>query len=235
MAKIYFSRGTAENYKKAVISTDTLYFLEDTQEIYLGNDRIGFGKDIIVEISGKGNLITDVVWNESDKILTLVRGKLPVRDVRTIIDPLLDNLQQYADDTFVKKSDIDSKLSKTSKNPVQNKVIYKALEDAEIASRNIKHDTTEGWNSQPKLIAEEGVIYIYNDYKILDGKPIAGIKVGDGKAYLIDIPFTDELLYEHIDDVDKHVSEQDRIFWNNKLNVNDNKEVEGESLIFNRN
>lgn len=235
MAKIYFSRGTAENYKKAVISTDTLYFLEDTHEIYLGNDRIGFGQDILIEFTGTGNLITNVVWDEPNKILTLVRGKVPIQDIRSVIDPLLEIFHENLKSEFVSKTDIDDKLSEISKNPVQNKVLYKAIKDAETSSKNIQHDTTEGWNSQPDLIGEDGVIYIYNDYKVIDGQNIAGIKIGDGKAYLIDIPFIDEFMYEHIQDVDIHVSEADRRIWNNKLNVDDNEEVTDEALVFNRN
>lgn len=233
--KIYFSRGTSENYNKMIKSSDTLYFLEDTCEIYLGTDRIGFGKDITVEISGTGTLIRSVNWNKTDKILTFVRGKISETDIQSVIDPILSAFKETLDEEFIKKIDIDDKLSEDSINPVQNRVIFTAIEEAKRDSKNIQHDTTAGWNSHADLIAEEGVIYIYNDYKVRDGTNVAGIKIGDGKAYLIDMPFIDEFMYEHIQDVDRHVSDEDRNRWNNKLNVDDDQEVEDESLIFNRN
>lgn len=58
-----------------------------------------------------------------------------------------------------------------------------------IKGSNIYMNTTEYWNSNPMLIAKDGAIYIYTDYDEFEGQAIPGIKVGDGKAYLIDIPF----------------------------------------------
>ena len=56
--------------------------------------------------------------------------------------------------------------------------------------------TTAYWNSKPGLITETNTIYIYTDYRQEEKQGeivnIPGLKIGDGLAYLIDIPFIDE-------------------------------------------
>ena len=54
--------------------------------------------------------------------------------------------------------------------------------------------TTAYWNSRPSLVAANGVSYIYTDYRIIDNgdgttTTYHGLKIGDGSAYLIDMPF----------------------------------------------
>ena len=54
---------------------------------------------------------------------------------------------------------------------------------------SIHYDTTANWNAQPRLVALPGHIYVYTDYMVVNGVTIPGIKIGDGTAYLIDLPF----------------------------------------------
>ncbi len=86
---------------------------------------------------------------------------------------------------------------------------------------NLIHtDTTENWNAQRDLVAQSGHIYIYSDYRIIDGVPIPAMKVGDGTSYLIDMPFMDGSsadLDAHIHDTTVHITEAERVFWNNKV------------------
>jgi len=83
---------------------------------------------------------------------------------------------------------------------------------------HILYATTATWNSQPQLISDRGYIYLYSDYKQNEqGQYIAGMKVGDGTSYLIDMPFTDSLLYDHASDVVIHLTQEEREFWNNKV------------------
>lgn len=110
-----------------------------------------------------------------------------------------------------------------------------------------KRDTTENWNAARGMIPLQGEIIIYTDYKTIqkeiDGElrtvRIPGIKIGDGMAYVQDLPFIDEELRDkimlHIDNPNIHVTLQEKIFWNNKLNVDDNAELVDGALIFNRN
>ena len=96
----------------------------------------------------------------------------------------------------------------------------------------VLYATTETWNSQPQLVSEKGYIYIYCDYrKDDDNNNIASIKVGDGNAYLIDMPFTDELIYDHMADNIRHITQQERDFWNNKVRCY-MSEVKDDVLIF---
>lgn len=111
----------------------------------------------------------------------------------------------------------------------------------------LKRDTTANWNNARGFIPLEGELIVYNDYttirKIIDGIEknviIPAIKIGDGRAYVQDLPFVNDDLRDqilnHINNPEIHVTMAEKLFWNNKLNVNDNSEVVNEALIFNRN
>lgn len=100
----------------------------------------------------------------------------------------------------------------------------------------VLYNTTANWNSNPKLKSKKGYIYIYSDYKQNEqGQNIAGLKVGDGSAFLIDLPFIDELVYEHINDVVRHITQEERLFWNNKVRCYVDIETDESKLIFTTN
>lgn len=111
----------------------------------------------------------------------------------------------------------------------------------------LKRDNTQAWNNARGFIPLRGELIIYNDYKTIrkeiDGVErnvlIPGIKIGDGRAYVQDLPFIDEELRDqimsHINNPDLHVTLQEKIFWNNKINVDDDAELINGALIFNRN
>ncbi len=112
-----------------------------------------------------------------------------------------------------------------------------------LSKKNLVYysNSTYDWNKNPLLISEKNVLYIYTDYKkIKQGDEeilIPGLKVGDGNAYLIDLPFLNSAVMEqdfmdHINDKVIHVSPYDREFWNNKLNLD--LELQEENLILNR-
>ncbi len=89
----------------------------------------------------------------------------------------------------------------------------------ENLDKQVYFDTTAGWNAQSSLVSQEDKIYIYTDYKTDgSGNKIAGIKIGDGNAYLIDKPFIDELYFDHIQDNSIHVTTSDKQRWNNAVN-----------------
>lgn len=107
-----------------------------------------------------------------------------------------------------------------------------------------KTDTTAHWNEKIGFIPLRGEIIIYSDYNQIDdgygGKiNIPGIKIGDGSAYLIDLPFIGsdarydgiyQELHDHIDNEYVHVTPENKEFWNNKLNY----EVQNGNLILTR-
>lgn len=106
-----------------------------------------------------------------------------------------------------------------------------------------RRDTTENWNQKKDFIPMRGEIIIYTDYGHMDDGfgniiNVPGIKIGDGNAYLIDMPFVgDDVRYsvlqelrQHVNDWSIHVSQYDREFWDNKLNYTTSEET----LILNR-
>lgn len=124
--------------------------------------------------------------------------------------------------------------------------LMSALDKTKLDSLSIRYNTTAFWNRQIGYVPKAGEIIIYLDYKtaVVDGKTvnIPGIKIGSGNGYVQDLVFVsggsgddDEMLLAHIADTLVHVTQADRDYWNNKLNVDDHQEVIGESLVFNRN
>ena len=120
----------------------------------------------------------------------------------------------------------------------------------------LKRDTTENWNNARGFIPMPGEVIVYTDYevktyeveeygeKVTKTVEIPNIKVGTGNAYVQDLAFVDEktrdILMAHIQDHDIHVTLQEKVFWNNKINVDDaaeqvSGELEDETLILNRN
>ena len=110
-----------------------------------------------------------------------------------------------------------------------------------LQSNNLVYQTktTAQWNSNPSYLSKKGTLYIYSDYKTIekDGEEIylPGIKLGDGNAYLIDLPFlntsqNNEQFLNHINDMTRHITAAERQFWNNKINV----QIKSENLILNR-
>lgn len=120
----------------------------------------------------------------------------------------------------------------------------------------LKRDTTANWNNARGFIPMAGEVIIYDDYQkktwqveeygeiVTKTENIPGIKIGDGQAYVQDLPFIDkdlrERLMNHINNIDIHTTLAEKIFWNNKVNVDDayeqiHDELEDETLIINRN
>ena len=115
----------------------------------------------------------------------------------------------------------------------------------------LKRDTTAQWNAAVGMIPLKGEVIIYEDHQRITQKvngvnktiTIPGIKIGDGMAYVQDLPFVDDdlrsRLIDHIDNVDIHVTRQEKQFWSNKINVDDisdqtSGELVDETLVLNR-
>ena len=139
-----------------------------------------------------------------------------------------DGLQYYhqkLEDEFAQSSHthaIDTEISDTSTNPLENRAIHAAIasavESLELHRPEVLFNTVAGWGSQAGLIGQANTIYVYTDYQEDEnGNPIVGIKIGDGNAYLIDAPFLDKIYYEHVNDSDIHITAGERNFWNNKV------------------
>lgn len=120
----------------------------------------------------------------------------------------------------------------------------------------LKRDTTENWNNATGFIPLAGEVIVYTDYEtktytteeygetVTKTVEIPNIKIGTGNAFVQDLAFVDEktrdILMAHIQDHDIHTTLAEKIFWNNKINVDDAQEqitgeLEEEVLILNRN
>lgn len=111
------------------------------------------------------------------------------------------------------------------------------------SGQSVYMDTTANWNAKRDYIPNRGDIIVYTDHgQIDDGYgniiDVPGVKIGDGNAYLIDLPFVGadvryQILTElraHTGNTLIHVTPEEKEFWNNKLNCT----VNGENLILNR-
>lgn len=91
---------------------------------------------------------------------------------------------------------------------------------------NVYSDTESNWNRQLTLVSEKGAIYIFTNHSYIEDQygniwPVPAIKIGDGNAYVVDLPFISDyllkLLLNHTNNSDIHVSAQEKQFWNNKV------------------
>lgn len=120
----------------------------------------------------------------------------------------------------------------------------------------LKRDTTQHWNEAQGFIPLPGEVIIYEDYEtktytvqeygetVTKTVNIPNIKIGTGNAYVQDLAFVDEatreILLNHINNQQIHTTLAEKLFWNNKINVDDTDEqVSGElvneTLVLNRN
>lgn len=104
----------------------------------------------------------------------------------------------------------------------------------DLLDKPIHVDTVENWNANKSFIGERGHIYVYSNYQNVGGADIPAVKISDGKAYLIDTPFIDGNrieLEKHINDKSAHITDIERIKWNNGLTCymseNENLKFEG--------
>lgn len=113
------------------------------------------------------------------------------------------------------------------------------LDDLTQSSVSIEIHTSQDWIDAGRAISKKGTFYVYSDGFTQDGQVIPRVKLGDGMAYISDLPFLDSYLlnqiFDHINDNNRHITPQQRLFWNNKLNVDDSQEIVDNALVFNRN
>ena len=140
------------------------------------------------------------------------------------------NVVATIDATFENTLNLNTALSSDQELTVDLGEIYQGGG----GESKIYYNTTTYWNSRPQLMSKRGYIYVYSDYKQSEGQDIVGIKVGDGTSYLIDMPFIDKPLDDHIADDIRHISSEERAFWNNKVRcfVDPNDE---ENIVFTTN
>ena len=68
--------------------------------------------------------------------------------------------------------------------------------------------TTAEWDADENFVGEAGVVYVYADRNIVDGKNVPGYKIGDGTTKLKDLSYIDNASF---------VTQEERDSWNNKV------------------
>lgn len=94
--------------------------------------------------------------------------------------------------------------------------MYRSVSGAKIIAY-----TTEEWETIPPMLSKKDTVYIYTDYETRGDVCIPSMKIGDGKAYIQDLPFIDS---------GNGVTEAERQFWNNKVSA-DISLIDPETLI----
>jgi hypothetical protein len=86
-------------------------------------------------------------------------------------------------------------------------VIKNVLDAGGTGSTSVVSKTTAEWQAQPHLVSTKNTVYVYTDYDTSGGRNIPAIKIGDGSAYVVDLPFV----------TSGSITTEDVVSWNNKV------------------
>lgn len=103
------------------------------------------------------------------------------------------------------------------------------------SSGNVIVKSTSEWASTPDLVSTKGFIYVYMDKDGEGNITEVKFKIGDGTAYVIDMPFASPSQNDfdaHINNQDIHVTLAEKDYWNNKWRGYLLGSTEGENLVF---
>ena len=104
----------------------------------------------------------------------------------------------------------------------------------------VESNTKSYWTSQISYVPAKGTIIIYEDYATnSDNENVPNFKVGDGNAFVVDLPFVADDLREafqtHVNDTTIHVTPQEKSSWNDKVRCYIDGNISYENLIFTTN
>lgn len=158
---VLFSRGSSVNFAQVVKDPNTLYFLNDTHEIYLGGEKYAFGQDISIAITGVGDTVSNVTFDSSQKLLTLVLGE--AADAESIQDLLDDAIATCVKSITTDRGSAilvdatDSENPKLSLNIASGSnagnVVLEECSDGLKASVEIPEDAVTGVKTGDKILA----------------------------------------------------------------------------------
>lgn len=90
--RVLFGQGTSTTFETETKLPNKLYFLTDTQEMYLGSVRYALGKDITVQVTGSGDTVSSASWDGNTKTLTITLGNAgDAASVQSSIESALAN------------------------------------------------------------------------------------------------------------------------------------------------
>lgn len=151
------------------------------------------------------------------------------------IDKRVEISGQITNPLIVKKTIVEKDYNNLENKPSINGVTLvgnKTLEEIGGNIARVQRATTEEWGQRSGEISEENVLYVYTDFSTDEnGNPQPSISIGDGKAYIGDLPKisgVSQAVIEHLNNKIIHVSKDDRTNWDDKVKC----DIDGENLIF---
>lgn len=170
-----------------------------------------------------------------DQDLRAIRQAVYGREVREVIADAIEKVIKATEDGVPIDFSIGDYEALKNKPKIDGVELIGNLSLMDF--KYMSEDTAAGWNSKPTYVPKKGEIVIYTDG---DGnRNFPEIKIGDGSAYVADLPFVGSGLFylvnsrldDHINDDVRHITQAERTFWNNKLNCS----ISGDELVINHN
>lgn len=185
-AKVLFAKGSSVNFPSIDKDPNTLYFLNDSHEIYLGGERYAFGKDISVVITGVGDTVENVTFDASQKLLTLKLGE--AADAPSIVAAIEDAVARCVKTITTDRGsailvdDADPENVKLSLNLASGahagNVLLEECSDGLRANVEIPEDNVKG------VAADEKVISL-DEHKLLKSQLSITTVKEDGTTYVV--------------------------------------------------
>lgn len=161
---VQFSRGSSVNFQNIPKDPNTLYFLTDSHEMYLGGEKYAFGKDITVVVQGNGDTIANATFDRDEKKLVLVLGE--AGDAASVIELVRDAVaacvKTVTSDrgSSILVDDSDPENLKLKLNIAEGRnagnVNIEECSDGLRASVEIPEDTVQGVDAEDKILKLDG-------------------------------------------------------------------------------
>ena len=161
---VQFSRGSSVNFQNIPKDPNTLYFLPDSHEMYLGGEKYAFGKDITVVVQGNGDTIANATFDRDEKKLVLVLGE--AGDAASVIELVRDAVaacvKTVTSDrgSSILVDDSDPENLKLKLNIAEGRnagnVNIEECSDGLRASVEIPEDAVQGVDAEDKILKLDG-------------------------------------------------------------------------------
>ena len=159
--RVLFGQGTSATFQTELKQPNQLYFLTDTQELYLGSVRYAIGKDVTFQVTGTGDTVANASWDSATKTLTIVLGNAGdaasvISAIQTAIAPCVTHIYSQrgssilVDDT--NKSNVEISLNIAEGVDAGN-VLLEECSDGLRGNVNIPEVPVKGIRSDEKIIS----------------------------------------------------------------------------------
>ena len=203
--------------------------LQDIQVEMHSNILFAFSPIAKVEQLPNGNYLISI----TDKNGTTT-AEIPypsMQNIDSLVDEYLRNRSVIQD--FIKEYNNSQESKQLIKELILDAVfdlqaevddLKELVKSIRVNNLEFKVDTKENWDAQRDLVSDANTVYFYRNFKTvqLDNNTfqnIPGMKLGDGSAFLIDLPFMSDsgLFWDHINDQVRHIPSAERANWHDKV------------------